>query len=235
MDYFNSSLPVRQDQKTTAVSVGRQQLQTTLRVLWQPNGGDQFPPRTSITVRQATDLSQEDTNAALVFAIRKLCEALECKVTIRSAQDYDDALDVVYSFHGWTFEEIAACFAMIRTGKLGENFYERFKAPQLNACMREYANMRARHHLRNQAKYMDGIHEEAPATMRTAHQMSHIADLLQLPAPEPKRTILWADGERQQSEPAAAHQAQGQAQEQAAHTRPGGEEGRPVVLQGGAL
>ena len=180
-------------------------------------------------------MHQEDTNAALVYAIRKLCEALECKVTIRTAQDYDDALEVIYSFHGWTFEEIASCFAMIRTGKLGENFYERFKAPQLNACMRAYADMRARHHLRNQAKYMDGVHNEAPATLRTAHQMSHIADLLQLPVAEPKRTILWADGEGQQSEQAAAYKAQGQAQEQAAHTCPSGEEGRPVVFEGGTL
>jgi hypothetical protein len=215
--------------------VARQQLQTTLRVLWQPNGGDPFPPRNSITVRQATDTHQEDTNAALVYAIRKLCEALECKVTIRTAQDYDDALEVIYSFHGWTFEEIAACFAMIRTGNLGENFYERFKAPQLNACMREYANMRARHHMRNQAKYMDGIHNEAPATLRSAHQMSHIADLLQLPAYQPQRTTLADYGERQQGVPAAAHQAQSEAQGEAADARAGGEEGRPVVQQSGAL
>lgn len=192
--------------------MARQQLQTTLRVLWQPNGADQFPKRDGITVREATDICAEDTNAALVYAIRKLCEALECKVTIRTAMDYDDALSVIYNFHGWTFDEIQACFAMIRTGKIGGDFFERFKAPQLNACMRQYAEMRAQHHLRNQAKYMDEIHNEAPATLRTAQQLSPIADMLQLPAYEPKRPTFTRDDERQQSVQTAAHEAQTQTQ-----------------------
>ena len=206
-DYFNSNLPAHQGQKTTAVCAERQQLQTTLRVLWQPNGGEPFPKRDGVTVREATERHAEDTNAALVYAIRKLCEALECKVTIRTAMDYEDALDVIYNFHGWTFDEIAACFAMIRTGKIGGDLFERFKAPQLHACMRQYAEMRAQHHLRNQAKYMDGIHDEAPATLRTAQQLSHVADLLQLPAYEPKRPTLNRD-ERQQSIETAAQETQ---------------------------
>lgn len=212
MDYFNSNLPTQQAQKTTAVSVDRQQLQTTLRVLWQPNGGDPFPKRDGLTVREAIERHSEDTNAALVYAIRKLCEALECKVTIRTAMDYEDALDVIYNFHGWTFDEIQSCFAMIRTGRIGSDFYERFKAPQLHQCMRQYADMRAQHHLRNQAKYMDGIHDEAPATLRTAQQLSHVADLLQLPAYEPKRPTLNRD-EGYQSIQAAA-EAKGETQTQ---------------------
>ena len=176
--------------------------------MWQPNGGDPFPKRDGITVREAIDAHAEDTNAALVYAIRKLCEALECKVTVRTAMDYEDALDVVYNFHGWTFDEIQACFAMIRTGRIGSDFYERFKAPQLHQCMRQYADMRAQHHLRNQAKYMDGIHDEAPATLRTAQQLSHVADLLQLPAYEPKRPTFIRDDERQQSIQTAAQETQ---------------------------
>jgi hypothetical protein len=163
-------------------------------------------------VREASQLNAEDTNAALVFAIRKLCESIECSVTIRSAQDYDDALEVIYSYHGWTFDEIASCFKLIRTGKLVDNFYDRFKAPQLNTCMRMYADMRAQHQLRNQAKYLD-LEGETPSPHRTAQQLSHIADMLQLPAYQPQRTTLRAYDERQQGQQAAA-QAESQSHPQ---------------------
>jgi hypothetical protein len=155
---------------------------------------------------------------------------------MRTATDYDDALSVLHEFHGWTLGEFQHAFSMIRTGRLGEEqWFERFKAPQLRQCLRQYANERALHHQRHQAKYLPDVYPQTTPGSAPVRSLTAIADLLELPDYKPKKGILYADGERQQSEQAAAHQAQGQAQEQAAHTRPGGEEGRPVVLQGGAL
>jgi hypothetical protein len=189
-----------------------------------------------MTLRKALELGPEDTNAAILYTLKDLVNALECKVTMRSAADFDDAMTVITENYGWTLDELRHCFAMIRTGRLGaENLYERFKARELYACMRQYADERARHRMRHAAKYDPDVQDIKPATERTAQSLTAIADVLDLPAYKPKAGILGTDGERQQGVPAAAHQTQSEAQGQEAHTRPGGEEGRPVVFEAGAL
>jgi hypothetical protein len=216
----------------------RTSLRTTLRALWQSDTGLAFPQPTSddMTIRKALELGPEDTNAAILYTLKELVNALECKVTMRSATDFDDAMTVITENYGWTLDELRHCFAMIRTGRLGpENLYERFKARELYACMRQYADERARHRMRHAAKYDPDVQDIKPATERTAQSLTAIADVLDLPAYKPKAGILGTDGERHQSEQAAAHQAQSEAKGQEAHPRAGSQEGRPVVQQAGAL
>lgn len=209
-----------------------------LRELWRPDGDQSFPERTndSLTLRAAMELGPEDTSAALLYTLKELVNALECKVTMRTAVDFQDGMLVMTQHYGWSIEEVRHCFGLIRTGQIGpDNMYERFKARELYACMRQYADERARHRMRHAAKYDPDVQDIKPATERTAQSLTAIADVLDLPAYKPKAGILGTDGERQQGVPAAAHQTQSEAQGQEAHTRPGGEEGRPVVQQAGAL
>jgi hypothetical protein len=205
---------------------------------WWPNTAPKTfsEARSTVALRDALAADADALNIALIRALRELVEALEVKVTMRTATDYDDALSVLHEFHGWTLGEFQHAFSMIRTGRLGEEqWFERFKAPQLRQCLRQYANERALHQQRHQAKYLPDVYPQTTPGSAPVRSLTAIADLLELPDYKPKKGILWADGERQQSEQAAAYQAQGQAQEQATHTRTSGEEGRPVVLQGGAL
>jgi hypothetical protein len=205
---------------------------------WWPNTAPKTfsEARTTVALRDALAADADALNIALIRALRELVEALEVKVTMRTATDYDDALSVLHEFHGWTLGEFQHAFSMIRTGRLGdEQWFERFKAPQLRQCLRQYANERALYQQRHQAKYLPDVYPQTTPGSAPVRSLTAIADLLELPDYKPKKGILWADGERQQSEQAAAYQAQGQAQEQATHTRTSGEEGRPVVLQGGAL
>ena len=205
---------------------------------WWPNTAPKsfHDARTTVALRDALAADADALNIALIRALRELVEALEVKVTMRTATDYDDALSVLHEFHGWTLGEFQHAFAMIRTGRLGEEqWFERFKAPQLRQCLRQYANERALYQQRHQARYLPDVYAQTTPNSAPVRSLTAIADLLDLPDYKPKRAIFPADGERQQSEQAAAYQAQGQAQEQAAHTRPSGEEGRPVVQQGGAL
>jgi hypothetical protein len=210
---------------------------TTSHTWWPSTAPKTFSEaRTTVALRDALAADADALNIALIRALRELVEALEVKVTMRTATDYDDALSVLHEFHGWTLGEFQHAFSMIRTGRLGEEqWFERFKAPQLRQCLRQYANERALYQQRHQAKYLPDVYPQTTPGSAPVRSLTAIADLLELPDYKPKKGILYADGERQQSEPAAAHQAQGQAQEQAANTRPGGEEGRPVVQQGGAL
>lgn len=210
---------------------------TTSHTWWPSTAPKTFnEARTTVALRDALAADADALNIALIRALRELVEALEVKVTMRTATDYDDALSVLHEFHGWTLGEFQHAFSMIRTGRLGdEQWFERFKAPQLRQCLRQYANERALYQQRHQAKYLPDVYPQTTPGSAPVRSLTAIADLLELPDYKPKKGILYADGERQQSEQAAAYQAQGQAQEQAAHTRPGGEEGRPVVLQGGAL
>jgi hypothetical protein len=189
-----------------------------------------------MTIRKALELGPEDTNAAILYTLKELVNALECKVTMRTATDFDDAMTVITENYGWTLDELRHCFAMIRTGRLGpENLYERFKARELYACMRQYADERARHRMRHAAKYDPDVQDVKPATERTAQSLTAIADMLDLPDYKPKAGILGTDGERHQSEQAAAHKAQGEAKGQETHPRTGSQKGRPVVQQAGAL
>jgi hypothetical protein len=206
---------------------------TTSHTWWPSTAPKTFSEaRTTVALRDALAADADALNIALIRALRELVEALEVKVTMRTATDYDDALSVLHEFHGWTLGEFQHAFSMIRTGRLGEEqWFERFKAPQLRQCLRQYANERALYQQRHQAKYLPDVYPQTTPGSAPVRSLTAIADLLELPDYKPKKGILWADGERQQSEQAAAYQAQ----EQAAHTRPGGEEGRPVVQQGGAL
>jgi hypothetical protein len=182
------------------------------------------------------ELGPEDTSAALLYTLKELVNALECKVTMRTAVDFQDGMLVMTQHYGWSIEEVRHCFGLIRTGQIGpDNMYERFKARELYACMRQYADERARHRMRHAAKYDPDVQEVKPATERTAQSLTAIADVLQLQPYKPTPGIFMADGERQQGVPAAAHQTQSEAQGQEAHPRPGSEEGRPVVQQAGAI
>lgn len=209
-----------------------------LRELWRPDGDQSFPERTSdsLTLRAAMELGPEDTSAALLYALKQLVNALECKVTMRTAVDFQDAMLVMTQHYGWSIEEMRHCFTLIRTGQIGpDNLYERFKARELYACMRQYADERARHRMRHAAKYDPDVQEVKPATERTAQSLTAVADMLDLPPYKPTPGIFMADGEGQQSVPTAAHQTQSEAQQQKAHPRAGSQEGRPVVQQAGAL
>ena len=182
------------------------------------------------------ELGPEDTSAALLYAIKQLVNGLECKVTMRTAVDFQDAMIVMTQHYGWSIEEVRHCFTLIRTGQIGpDNLYERFKARELYACMRQYADERARHRMRHAAKYDPDVQEVKPATERTAQSLTAIADMLDLPAYKPTPGIFMADGEGQQSVQTVAHQTQSETQWQEAHPRAGSQEGRPVVQQAGAL
>lgn len=205
---------------------------------WWPNTAPKtfHDARQTVALRDALAADPDTLNIALIRALRELVEALEVKVTMRTATDYDDALSVLHEFHGWTLGEFQHAFSMIRTGRLGEDqWFERFKAPQLRQCLRQYANERAMYQQRHQAKYLPDVYPQTSPHSAPVRSLTAIADLLDLPAYQPKRAILYPDGEGQQSVPAAQHQAEGQAKGQAANPRTGGEEGRPVVQQGGAL
>jgi hypothetical protein len=192
--------------------------------------------RTTVALRDALQADPDALNIGLIRALRELVEALEVKVTMRTAGDYDDALAVLHEFHGWTLGEFQHAFAMIRTGRLGEEqWFERFKAPQLRQCLRQYANERALYQQRHQAKYLPDIYPQTSPHSQPVRSLTAIADLLDLPEYKPKRATLADYGERQQGVPTAAYQAQSEAQGQAADARSGGQEGRPVVLEGGAL
>lgn len=210
---------------------------TTSQNWWPSTAPKTFEAaRNTPALRDALAADADALNIALIRALRELVEALEVKVTMRTATDYDDALSVLHEFHGWTLGEFQHAFAMIRTGRLGEEqWFERFKAPQLRQCLRQYANERALYQQRHQARYLPDVYPQTTSNSAPLRSLTAIADLLDLPDYKPKRAIFPADGERQQSEQAAAYQAQGQAEGQAAHTCPSGEEGRPVVQQGGAL
>ena len=206
---------------------------TTSHTWWPSTAPKTFETaRNTPALRDALAADADALNIALIRALRELVEALEVKVTMRTATDYDDALSVLHEFHGWTLGEFQHAFAMIRTGRLGEEqWFERFKAPQLRQCLRQYANERALYQQRHQARYLPDVYPQTTPNSAPLRSLTAIADLLDLPDYKPKRAIFPADGERQQSEQAAAYQTQGEAQEQAAHTRPGGQEGRPVVQQ----
>ena len=189
-----------------------------------------------MTIRKALELGPEDTNAAILYTLKELVNALECKVTMRTVTDFDDAMTVITENYGWTLDELRHCFAMIRTGRLGpENLYERFKARELYACMRQYADERARHRMRHAAKYDPDVQEVKPASERTAQSLTAIADMLELQPYKPTPGIFIADGEGQQSVPTAAHQTQSETEGQEAHPRTGSQEGGPVVQQARAL
>jgi hypothetical protein len=210
---------------------------TTSQTWWPSTAPKTFhDARTTVALRDALAADADALNIALIRAIRELVEALEVKVTMRTATDYDDALSVLHEFHGWTLGEFQHAFSMIRTGRLGEEqWFERFKAPQLRQCLRQYANERALYQQRHQARYLPDVYPQTTPGSAPVRSLTAIADLLDLPEYKPKAGILATDGQRHQSEPAAAHQTQSEAQGPQAHTRPGGEEGRPVVLEAGAL
>lgn len=94
----------------------------------------------------------EELNVELITLLRNLAEALQCKVGMKTGEDYDDALSVLHDFPDMTIEEIRLCFAWIRQGKIGGNWYERFKAPQLRECLGEFCAMRSEQHLETRYK-----------------------------------------------------------------------------------
>ena len=157
-----------------------------------------------MTIRKALELGPEDTNAAILYALKELVNALECKVTMRTAADFDDAMTVITDNYGWTLEELRHCFTMIRTGRLGpESLYERFKARELYALMRQYADERARHRMRHAAKYDPDVQEVKPASERTAQSLTAIADMLELEPYKPTPGIFTFDEQGHQGEQAA--------------------------------
>lgn len=97
-------------------------------------------------------LCPERLNIELLRMLQQLVQQLACKVTIQTAEDYDDALAVVHDFPAMTIEEIRLAFAWIRQGKLGGKWYERFKAPELRECLAAYEEMRADRHLEHRHK-----------------------------------------------------------------------------------
>ena len=100
-------------------------------------------------------LCPERLNIELLRMLQQLVTQLACKVTIQTADDYDDALAVVHDFPAMTIEEIRLAFAWIRQGKLGGKWYERFKAPELRECLSAYEEMRADRHLEHRHKAAD--------------------------------------------------------------------------------
>lgn len=89
----------------------------------------------------------EELNVELISMLRDLSQALQCKIGMVTAEDFDDALSVIHDFPDMTIEEIRLCFAWVRQGKLGGNWYERFKAPQLRECLGEFSALRGERHL----------------------------------------------------------------------------------------
>lgn len=85
----------------------------------------------------------EELNIELITLLRNLAEALQCKVGMKSGEDYDDALSVLHDYPEMTIEEVRLCFAWIRQGKIGGNWFERFKAPQLRECLGQFCAMRS--------------------------------------------------------------------------------------------
>jgi hypothetical protein len=97
----------------------------------------------------------DQLNVELVTLVRNLAQALECKIGMTTAEDFDDALSVIHDFPDMTVEEIRLCFAWIRQGKIGGNWYERFKAPQLRECLGEFSAMRSEEVLEKRHKVED--------------------------------------------------------------------------------
>ena len=176
------------------------------------------------TIREARALDFEAVNVALIRELRQLAEALEVKVTFRSAVDYEDGLAVVHSFYGINLEEVRTVCAMIRRGELAKDkLYERFKARELRMAFTEYMGKRAEERNRHQYKH---VHGDIETQMAKPLNLSQIADDLDLPETEPRtrrgqalrmRDILAGHGKetnegRQQGSETTASTIKGQAQ-----------------------
>ena len=93
-----------------------------------------------------------ELNVELLSMLRTLAQSLQCKIGMMTAEDFEDALFVIHDFPDMTIEEIRLCFAWVRQGKLGGNWYERFKAPQLRECLGEFSALRGERHLETRHK-----------------------------------------------------------------------------------
>ena len=168
------------------------------------------------TLQTARNENPEAVNAAIIRELRQLAEALEVKVTFRTALDYEDGLEVVHTHYGLKLEEVRTIFAMIRRGQLAKDkLYERFKARELRAAIGEYMELRAKERTRHQYQH---VHGDISTQMLRPLGLSKLADELDLPESEPRtrrgtamrmRDILATHGEEkhqggQQGEQATA-------------------------------
>lgn len=176
------------------------------------------------TIREARAVDFEAVNLAIIRELRQLAEALEVKITFRSAVDYEDGLAVVHSYYGINLEEVRTVCAMIRRGELAKDkLYERFKARELRMAFTEYMGKRADERNRHQYKH---VHGDIETQMAKPLNLFQIADDLNLPETEPRtrrgqalrmRDILAVHGKEtnqggQQGGEATANTSKGQAQ-----------------------
>jgi len=136
------------------------------------------------TLQTARKENPEAVNAAIIRELRQLAEALEVKVTFRTAIDYEDGLEVVHTHYGLKLEEVRTIFAMIRRGELAKDkLYERFKARELRAAIGEYMELRAKERTRHQYQH---VHGDINTQMLRPLGLSKLADELELPESEPR-------------------------------------------------
>jgi hypothetical protein len=136
------------------------------------------------TLQTARKENPEAVNAAIIRELRQLAEALEVKVTFRTAIDYEDGLEVVHTHYGLKLEEVRTIFAMIRRGELAKDkLYERFKARELRAAIGEYMELRAKERTRHQYQH---VHGDIKTQMLRPLGLSKLADELELPESEPR-------------------------------------------------
>ena len=136
------------------------------------------------TLQTARRENPEAVNAAIIRELRQLAEALEVKVTFRTAIDYEDGLEVVHTHYGLKLEEVRTIFAMIRRGELAKDkLYERFKARELRAAIGEYMELRAKERTRHQYQH---VHGDINTQMLRPLGLSKLADELELPESEPR-------------------------------------------------
>ena len=137
-------------------------LQRTLQTSLPASIGEAFD--TGNNLRFLRKACGNELNVELVKLIQQLAEALQCKVGMATKEDYLDAVAVVHDFPAMTIEEVRLCFAWVRQGKIGGNWYERFKAPQLREVLCEFEALRAERYLEPRHKQQKEEHEQANNT-----------------------------------------------------------------------
>jgi len=137
-------------------------LQRTLQTSFPATIGEAFD--TGNNLRFLRKACGNELNVELVKLIQQLAEALQCKVGMATKEDYLDAVAVVHDFPAMTIEEVRLCFAWVRQGKIGGNWYERFKAPQLREVLCEFEALRAERYLEPRHKQQKEEHEQANNT-----------------------------------------------------------------------
>ena len=137
-------------------------LQRTLQTSLPATIGEAFD--TGNNLRFLRKACGNELNVELVKLIQQLAEALQCKVGMCTKEDYLDAVAVVHDFPAMTIEEVRLCFAWVRQGKIGGNWYERFKAPQLREVLCEFEALRAERYLEPRHKQQKEEHEQANNT-----------------------------------------------------------------------